>query len=225
MQQKIASITQTINDLGVKISELSPIADNEKLLLFADSFNNLVESWKSFASIQNSESANVNMLPKGAIKYETFLGVLCPMNENGSIVDLNGNILHRNQVNKHMLEYMFANKQIEFQQKKNALIAVEPNAQTEPKNISETISEVKIENNPAAQSILSPTANETFKDFLLKPTLSFIKNYKTEQNDLVEIFNYLKCEVPEHLPDVNAMSLASIRETIHKKISEKNDKI
>lgn len=256
MRNQIAEITETINSLGVQLVGLSELSDNAKLSLVADKFGELAQSWKNFASLDNGKAENVELLPKGAAKYDTFLGIICPMDENGAIVAPDGRILQRNHVTQQSLEIMFGKKQIEFQQKKSALIAAnekaaaeaaQNNAQVEPEQpqvddvpteaqpneANEITEQPAVETQPEPQNLelilpaekakpeLSASAAEVLKDLKAKPTLSFIKSYKADASDLIEIFKHLDCEVPEHLAGVEQMSLANLKEAIANKLAPK----
>lgn len=253
MQQHIAVITENINSLGVELANLSPLSDNLKLVQVADKFNELAQSWKDFASADTETAENVQLLPNGAVKYDTFLGVICPMDENGAIVTLDGRLLQRNHVTQQALEIMFGKKQIEFQQKKNVLTAAKEKrdaelaeksakAQPEPTQTAEvkdgelTKEEAKngAENDSAnttqpepkqllalpvpisepTKPELSTSAAEVLKDLKAKPTLSFIKSYKADAADLVEVFKHLGCELPEHIETVEQMNLTNLKEAI-----------
>lgn len=255
MHNKIAEITETINNLGVQLSGLSELSDNAKLSLVADKFGELAQSWKGFASLDNGKAENVELLPKGAAKYDTFLGIICPMDENGAIVAPDGRILQRNHVTQQSLEIMFGKKQIEFQQKKSALIAAnekaaaeaaQNNMQVEPEqpqvddapteaqpNETEETEQPAVEIQPEPQNLelilpaekvkpeLSASAAEVLQDLKAKPTVSYIKSYKADASELIEIFKHLDCEVPEHLAGVEQMNLASLKEAIANKLAPK----
>lgn len=242
MSKKIVETTALINQLAGNLSQLK---ENEKLELVSDKYLELANAWAEYTNSAVTAEDLGELLPKGAVKYEYILDVLCPVNKDGAIVLPNEQLLQRGQFNHTMLMNLFGNRQGEFEQKKSVLAVTakksesvsaeqpakenelskneEPTQSEEPNNLTQETNPTEpsqVETPKEERPQLTGAAKIMLEDFAAKPTKTYIGNYKANTSDFLEVFKYLECAIPEHLTKAEDMNLSELKTAIFSKIQE-----